>query len=491
MHTAQEIRSMGEKLLSSLIWERFLNLAGLKDDSDIAAIFRSNRDFEEPELFHSQNEIQQEDQDLKTSNLLLRTFLANSFIGAKTSAVTDKILTFGAVESIRAAGKKIPFRSAEAEIIDEPKKQRRDEVALRREEKQNQIMPAFRLRLDTIDECSETLGFSDYCTLREEIDSINLDYFIGQAEEFLKTTEYISNDMLGWFFSKKIDLNLSDAIFSDVTYLFNSHELKGYFPKKDLISLMRPALKEVGLTSDMEIRLDTAKRKGKVVDGLFFPMNPPLEVAASIFPLASISDYESFLDILGSSLSFAFTEPDQDFEIKFLREDALTRTFSEIFKNLLYEPKWIKKYISLDSKRDFTLFLYLRRLILTRINAGRVLYEAELYRNPHSDDLPGAYAQIIGNAVRCSVSENNYLSDIDLFSISASRFKGVLVGIYLGSYMRETFDEEWWRVPQAADFLKSLWQKGGLMTTEGLLKNIGMDKPDQGSLSRIFELVLG
>ncbi|MEQ9619557.1 MAG: hypothetical protein RIG61_10330 [Deltaproteobacteria bacterium] len=490
MNTAQEIRSRGEKLLTSLLRERFLNLTGIKHGSDSAAIFSSNRDFEEPGLFHSLNEIPAEGREIRTRNHLLRAFLANSFIGAGTSAATDKILTFWAAESIRAGRKTIPLRSAEAEIINEPKKHRRDEIALGREQKLNQIMPAYRLRLDTVSMCSETLGFPDYNALRAAIDRLNPDYLTGQAGQFLKNTDYISNDMLGWFFSRKMNIDIEDATFFDMAYLFNSEELRGYFPKRDLMSLAMPILEEIGLKTAMNIRLDTVKRKGKTVDGLFFPLNPPLEAAVSIYPVGSVRDYESFLDSLGASLCYGFTEPDQDFEIKFLREDALVRTFSELFKNLLFEPKWLKKYLRLDSDRDFISFLYLRRLISVRVNAGRVLYEAELYRNPGSGDLPGAYSQIIGNAARCSVSENDYLSDIDICSASASRFKGVLAGINLGGYLRETFDEEWWRVPAAAEFLKSVWREGGLMTTKHLSDKIRRDNPNEELLSRVFEQVL-
>ena len=491
MYTIQQIRSEGEKLLKSLTRERFLNHTGIKHDSDTAAIFSSNRDFEEPGLFHSLKEVSLENQELNTRNYLLRTFLANSFIDAKTSAATDRILTFGAVESIRAGRKTIPLRSAKAEVISEPKKHRRDEISLVQEEKLNQIMSALRLRLDTVSGCSETLGFADYSALRDDIDRLNLDYLTDQAEQFLKDTGYISNDLLRWLFLKKMGLDLRDATFSDMTYLLNSDELKGYFPKRDLMSLARPILEESGLTTDMDIKLDTVKRKGKVVEGLFSPINPPLEVAVSIYPVGSVRDYESFLDSLGASLSYGFTETDRDFEIKFLREDALTRTFSELFKNLLLEPKWIKKYLRLDSDRDFTIFLYLRRLMSARVNAGRVLYEAELFGNPDSSDLPDVYRQIIENAAGCTVSGKNYLSDIDVRSTSAARFKGILAGIQLSGYLRETFDEEWWRVPAAADFLKSVWREGGLMTSEGLSEKIGVDKPDQRLLSRVFERVLG
>ncbi|MEZ4547009.1 MAG: hypothetical protein R3B51_04505 [Thermodesulfobacteriota bacterium] len=38
----------------------------------------------------------------------------------------------------------------------------------------------------------------------------------------------------------------------------------------------------------------------------------------------------------------------------------------------------------------------------------------------------------------------------------------------LSNYLKEKFDEEWWRVPDVGEFLKGLWRDGGRITFEEL-----------------------
>ncbi len=57
----------------------------------------------------------------------------------------------------------------------------------------------------------------------------------------------------------------------------------------------------------------------------------------------------------------------------------------------------------------------------------------------------------------------------------------------LSSYLKERFDEEWWRVPDVGEFLKGLWRDGGRITLEELaVKTVEMPRGAE-YLRRVIE----
>ncbi len=490
-NTIRYIRTEGEKLLKGLHGELYLNIAGARSSANTRAIFDSHRDFEEPDLFRSLKEITVEDKDGKARNRLIQAFLADSFLGAKASGLADRILSLEAGEVIAVGKKRIPLRAADAEIVSEPKKHKRDEILSRRNEKLKKLLPLLQQKLALTTETSEILGFPDYSILRDEIDGLGIALLIEQAKLLLRDTDYVSREMFGWFFPKVIDMKLADASIHDMACLLNAGELRGYFPAKDIMSISRQMLEECGLSSQGSIKLDMEKRKGKAAGCFCFPLNPPREIAASIYPEGGVRDYESYLKCWGHSLCYAFTEADDDFEIRFLREEALVGVFSGLFGNLIYEPKWLKKYLRIDTEGDFLRFLYLRRLMSARIAAANTIYESELYKNPDSAEMPGLFRGTMENASHCKVNESEYLAELARPLGSVSLFKGILIEPVLGHFLKESFDEEWWRMPEAGDFLKGIWRDGGRISTEDLSKKIGSGGPDTVMISRVFEKALG
>lgn len=152
--TTRHIRTEGEKLLKALNRELYLNATGLKRSADTRGIFDSHREFEEPELFRFARETTAQDKDGKAGNRLIQGFLADSYLSARTSALTDKILSFEAGESIKTGRKRIPLRAAEIEILSEPKKHKRDEIVSRRNEKSKKLLPLLQQKLALMTEGS-------------------------------------------------------------------------------------------------------------------------------------------------------------------------------------------------------------------------------------------------------------------------------------------------------------------------------------------------
>jgi hypothetical protein len=493
--TVLEIRKDGEQFLRALNEELYRNLAGLKRESNLRAIYKSYPILGDPDVFFSVKDMFQKDKEenggAQCNVPPLLGFLASAFLGSKTAKVMDKILTIETGEEIHVESKKIPYRSAWADIKKEPKRTRREEMDRKRREIVLKLNPLFLELLDIMHSASVELGFLNYTNLCDEIERLNLSQLEEKTRLFLDDTEYIYRDLLGWFFLKRMELKLKDAKRHDLYYLLNSFELKANFPKVDLKELAKSVLGEMGIEVRENIKADLEKRKGKTSKAFCIQVEIPQNIIFSVYPIGSIEDYESFFYGLGSALCYAYTEREDDFESRRIRESALVEVFGHLLKNLILQPRWLKRYLKLDAGIDFLRFLYLRQLMIIRYYSGKLIYELTLHKDEDFRSKSDFYKQTLKSAHLCEYSEADYLVDVEPFFYTASRLKASIIEAGLRWYLRERFDEEWWRKKEAGDFIHKMWKEGGKMTSEEISKRVGFKEISLAPLLRFFQEVLG
>ena len=492
--TLIQIRTDGEKLLSSLERYYYSNFTGLSKKAGVQGIFGSYEEFTDTGLFISINEKISSDTESGSVPrlMLLRSFLGDMYVLSRVSELTDKILTLESKLTLNLGEEKIPFRSSPVAILNETKKKKRDEIDASREIAQAELAQHYSERLYLTLAASEELGFSDYGELMEHIDRRGMAALTDEANKFLRDTEYVSKEMLEWFFMKHMELPLKDASHSDIAYLLNSFELKGGFPDKDYTISAARVLDDSGLVNSSDVKAESGKRAGKAQGSFLFLTLPPGEMAVSIYPAGGPEDYEGYLGSLGSALAFAFTEKDDDFEYRYLRNPDHTEIFSELFKNLVCEQKWLDRYIDCERGDDFYKLLYLRRLMRARLTAGRVIYERSLYSGEDRESLKALFKEIMDGALHAAVPEGDFLSEADIRKPmhSPADFKSLLLEPSLSNYLKERHDEEWWRVPEAGSELKNLWSVGGRVGLEDISGLTGFDGTAD-ELRSVFERELG
>jgi hypothetical protein len=417
---------------------------------------------------------------------LLSSFLALEFLSGKSASLSDRILALEAGEEFSARGERMTLRSAEARILSEPRKYKRDEMDTRSGELLSGLDKLCLRKLELLSEYSEALGFKTYGELLDSVHGISSVSLGGEAEKFLRDTDYIAGDMLEWFLTRKIDVRMKDASLSDITFLFNSAELGGYFPKPDFESFTGTVLGGMSLRPPRPLSFDTAKRIGKMTDGFSLTLGPPIETALSVSPVSGIHDYESLLGCLGHSLCYAFTDAEEDFEFVYLRDPCLTDIFSGLFVDLTYEPGWLKRYLRIDMSGDLHNFLHLRRLMSARIEAGRALCIREIYGGGDSGEAPALLTDIMSGAAKCRYDGRRSLPDFLSPVRSPFRFKALLAAPGLRTFMKESFDEEWWRTSAAGDYLSGVWSVGGRTTGRALLERCGCSEQVSEELVRDF-----
>ena len=485
--TLRFIRSEGSTLLREITRELWLNLTGKKAQTGISGIYSSRREFLEPELFLSCGEYAGDDEEEKTRLKLLSSLLASAFLLGKSADLADRILSFEAGEEFRACGEGMTLRSAEARILSEPRKHKRDEIEAHAGETISKLDTLCLRKLDVLSECSEELGFGTYGKLLQALSGTDISGMAGEAEKFIRDTDYIAGDMLEWFIARKIDVSFKDASISDIEFLFNSAELRGYFPKPDFAAFTGTVLGGMNISPPRSPGFDTSKRTGKAAGGFSLTLGPKIDTAISVFPVGGIHDYGSLLSSLGHALPYLFTDPGDDFEFIYLRDPNLTDVFAILFGGLVYEPAWLKKYLRIDTDGDLNNFLQLRRLMSARLEAGRAVCSREIYGTTDTGGMTALFSDIMSGAAKCRFDGRKFLPLFLSPVRSPLSFKAVLSSPCIRNFMKESFDEEWWRTSAAGDFLGSVWAGGGRITGESLLLRCGCGERGFETLVRDFE----
>ncbi|HEX3034299.1 MAG TPA: hypothetical protein VHT73_04080 [Thermodesulfobacteriota bacterium] len=487
----QPIRKEGEKLLRTLNRELYENLAGLKKVSNLSDIYKSHSSLVDPALFSSVKDISPKDKEEERGLKLILNFLARSVIGSKTARVRDEMLATELREEILIDGKAIPYRATIAEIKKEPRRTRREELDRKRREKVLKLNPLILKIMDIMHSTSAELGFPSFMSLCDEAEMLNLRKLEEKAKLFLSDTEYVYRDLLKWFLLKRMELQLKDAKSYDLYYLFNSFELKANFPQRDLKALAKTFLDEMGIEIGENIKTDLEQRRGKISRSFSMPIQVPENIVLVIYPVGGIEDYESFSHEIGISLSYGHAEREDEFEFRRLRESASLETFGILFRSLLIQPKWQRKYLKLDTSTDFLKFLYLKQLMAIRYYSGKLIYEPALHSDEDFKSKSDFYKQTLEKATLCEHDEADYLNDVDQFFHSASYLKAFIIEAELKTYLRENFDEEWWREKGAGDFISRLWKEGGRTTSEEIAKKAGFEELDSKPLFQFFREVFG
>lgn len=484
------VRREGERFYKALGKELYLNRAGFETGCETAEVLKQFGDFGETGLFRSVYESVSDNCNNKPD--VLPSFLARSYISSRGACLTDYILRSEAGETIDREHLKIPYRASRVRIHGERKKKTRDRIEGGRAEFLKSMEKAYLERLDITMQCASDLGFKSALEMDASLEGYSVETLTGEALAFLVDTEYAAEEHLKWYFDKRIGMEIREADVNDLLYLMHSFDLKALFLKKDLMTLARSVSGDMALVPEAVIRLDSMKRKGKSEDPLCFPLEPARNIYISCYPSGGISEYASFFGILGQAMSYAHTREEEEFEFRYLREKALTRFFSRILGNLVYDPAWIKKHLGTEASNDALRMLNLHDLLSARLDAALFIYQSAVFGGADRKALPSCYTDIMKSALRCAPFEHNYITGIDFDLLYPARLKALALWPGLSRYLTETFDEQWWRSPGAGEFLKSLYKEGGHISLEDILKKTGHGKNAcASSLKKHYENLLG
>ena len=272
--------------------------------------------------------------------------------------------------------------------------------------------------------------------------------------------------------------------------LFNSFELKDYFKQTSLLKYATTFLNELGLSLDRSIQVNLDNRKTKISQSGFYPVMIPERILISMLRIKSIEDYENILSLLGKSLFYNSIHIDSNLEQKRLADPLYVEILSSIFGDFVFEPHWLKRYLRIEPDKNFTEFLYLKKLFDLRHKCIKVLQLKALHDEKNVEvsleRLRVDYKKYM------FVAFNELLIVNDMVSKQSDPYTDCLSALY-GSYAKNhlvnKFDIQWWREQESGNQITKWFTYISGSMTEKFLEDAYVTKPDFSMLIEQLEHV--
>ena len=242
------------------------------------------------------------------------------------------------------------------------------------------------------------------------------------------------------------------------------------------------------------ILMDTEDRPNKKhVTPYTFPASPK-EVYVTLVPNNGWGPRVP-LHELGHAMHYSNEDESKAFSKIFLGSKAAMEAYAFLFEHLTHNKHWLEHVAGLTKQeakqvQENQTLAYLGNV---RHNAGKMLYELELYKSSLGPDqittMSKRYEEIMTDATGYdydgySEGRSGWLPNMDPFRdgfFVAHYFAAFILEAQLREYMQQTFGtlehngEDWYQNPEAGKFLKTLWKEEGNPDPDILSKHLGYE----------------
>jgi hypothetical protein len=456
--------------------ERYLQGAGHKTELELSPLYTAYRQLFDIETFHEMREVQlDEPLDDKYRRFLL-DFIAEHYLELGVAERTEAIATAEATTMVEWRGQELTYRTAPLVIANEPDPDRRHELNERWREACAAINPLRGERHRATLALVSELDHGGYLQVWDTLRGLNLERLTTQAGELLASTADIYRDTLRDALADE-KLTVENAWRADLSYVLRGKEYDDWFPRRELVPTLIATLRTLGfdLEEQSNIKLDVEPRSTKSPRAFCAPILVPSDVRLVLQPIGGHQDYDTLLHEAGHAEHFANVDPTLPFAYRWLGDSSITEGYAFLLQYLTTEPIWLRKQLRFDTSDEFRRFALFQKLQLLRRYSTKLFYEQELQRAEEPEPLAERYADLFTHHLLVRYAPDEYLADVDDGLYAAQYLRAWIFEAQLREFLRNEFDEEWFRSPRAGRFLRDLWRDGQKHTADELVRFMGYD----------------
>jgi hypothetical protein len=326
----------------------------------------------------------------------------------------------------------------------------------------------------------ERLGAKDYPSLREDVTGIPFGKLAEAAAQTLRLTEDAYRDVLAYVL-KKVDPLLrplpgGEARRHDLQAALRAPWMDAFFRREDAFPAMVRWLQEWHLTPNAEgrIRIDDEARPGKSPRPFVATVRVPGEVRLVLQPGGGRDSLGSLLHEMGHAQHRAHVSDTLPMELRRLGDASVTEAYAALFERLLLSPGWLKRYLDVPTlaARDSVRLAAFQALAVLRRHCAKLSYELSLSTRGASAERAEEYADGQRQALFVEPHPGFFLHDVDPQLYTAHYLRAWALETRLTARLTERFNEDYWRNPTAAAWLKGLFARGGTDDAEGLATEV-------------------
>jgi len=482
-----EFAESAESLLNKLYYDNYLFDSGINNICNSKDILKDHIELFDKNIFNTLD-ISKYSENNHEKIRLFRLFISELLKTYDCSNSLDYLKNELKAQTEQHGNKDINLLNIVSKIKTDRKRENRKKLGLRCKELTDKLLPGLQKLIENQNQTSQELGFKNYSDQTCVLNQINIAKIENHISEFLNDTEYIFKDLLRWQFKNKLDIQIGDASYEDLLFLFNSFELKDCFKQTSLIKLSTQFLCEIGMNLSDSISFDLINRATKNGQAKSYPAEIPNKIFISLYRIKTIEDYESILGELGISLFLSSINIDETFENKRLIESGTLEIFKILFQDFVFEKKWIERYLRIDIDKNFLEFLNLKKLFNLRDLCMKLKFFGMIYNFANINDSLSEISETYLNNMFVKPNENIILLNLALNDINPYvSYRAWLIETNIKEFLRNKFDEQWWREIQAGNMLTKWWEMCSDLTPSKLEEKIGIKDLNNSKLISTFE----
>jgi hypothetical protein len=335
------------------------------------------------------------------------------------------------------------------------------------------LNPVYVDAVDVVLQALPNLEVKTYTELYERF-GFKLKELAAQCEDFISATEQLYEDSLDRATRQLLGLSLDDTQRWDVHRLIRSPQWDEGFPAQQMVPALKATLSDLGIDLDSQrnVHLDIEQRPQKSPRAFCSPIEVPGKVMLVIQPIGGADDWRAFFHEAGHAEHFGGTSPDLSMEEKRLGDVAVTEGWAMLMQHLTDEPAWLSRKLDFPGPEEYAAEGMLWLLFFVRRYSAKLLYELEFHSSEDISGMAKRYAEVLGDAIKFEIAEENYLADMDSGFYVTAYLRSWAFECQLRDHLRERFGTDWFARREAGSLLRELWAEGQRPTADELLKDV-------------------
>ncbi len=336
------------------------------------------------------------------------------------------------------------------------------------------------------------LGSDDWLGFWSGVSGIDLAVVDTLSRSVLQDTSEVYGHGLGVFLSQ-LDLPIDDVWRVDVDWAFRAPRFDTVFAERLRMPTLIRAMRDLGieLEEQTEIRLEP----GIEVGVTSLPLKIPADARVLVRLVGGWQDLARTFRGVGFAEHSAHADPSLRIWERWLGDAAPSIGYGYLFEGLLRDPNWLAQRMDYVANEDFRVITHLAWLYRVRRVAALAAYEQRLWRAEPGASMAADYEEALSTATRVRHFPDEYLgvllqspwSALD----AATHLRAEVFAAQVRLFLKQEFDEEWWRSSRAARFIKDeLWRPARRYSADELLRFMGYEGLDPAILTAEFLEVL-
>ncbi|HEY5868159.1 MAG TPA: hypothetical protein VI542_21795 [Candidatus Tectomicrobia bacterium] len=351
----------------------------------------------------------------------------------------------------------IPLRASFAAMAAETRRDRRAAIEAAVGLQLREINALFEAQFKASSTLAEHLGYASLEALWTDTLPVAPASLADVATQILSSTAEVYRDLLTWAVRQRLRIPPGQLRRHDILALFTFPEYQAYYQPGTVVAGLQTCLREMGLTPGVDGRLEWRERSPHFGPPEALAIHIPDEIVLSYAPVWGLKGAEIFAGASGRALLWAYTSPNLPLFTRTLGDAALSESNAQWLAEILADPHWLAQYFGVSVDQNYAAWRCLDRLYRVRRSLGRFLYTRYLYTTNSLAGASEAYRDMMMDACYVDYPQEYYLLDWDWDYTSLTVLRGWGLTAALLGALHEQFAADWFRAPEAGEWLRQYW----------------------------------